>query len=314
MARHMRLAGEIQPNLVSQRTASPHTVERLPNPTEEATFATNNVGTGANATTHQPPQVAPGVDVRELMEQSNRLAERFNQLLERSNELAERSNSPGDQSNPLIKQFGQVLERFIQLAEQTQRPAESDPLAERFNQLLERFNQVVEQSNQPMEQSNRLAERFNQLFERSNQNHEKSHRLTEELIKPVTKIGDVLGNVNRVLVRIQHAIVRNHQGNSAYAADCLVNEKGETPGVGKGALYYTLRGISQGHAHNPGDRIPVTVVGGNLNIPDRWLGTFLHFYNIGEGLCHEESETSLIAGKVDDARQRLGNYFSTCLG
>ncbi|KAG8706424.1 hypothetical protein FRC11_008247, partial [Ceratobasidium sp. 423] len=69
-------------------------------------------------------------------------------------------------------------------------------------------------------------------------------------------------------------------------------------------------------AYLPDNRIPVTVdhAEDNLNIPDDCLGIFLHFYNIGEGLCDKESNTSLIAGKAADARKRLGNYFSTCLG
>ncbi|CAE6419199.1 unnamed protein product, partial [Rhizoctonia solani] len=321
MARHMRLAGESQPSPVSQWTTDPpHIAERAPHPTEEVTFGTNNAGMGADATIYQPLQVAPGV--QELMEQSNRLAERFNQLLERSNELAERPDRP--ESNHLFERFGQVLERLAQLAEQPQRPAEPDRLAERFNQLLARFNQVVDQSNQPAEQLNRLAERVNELIERSNQNHERPRPSMEELGMPLTKIGDILGNINRVLVRIQHAIVRSHKGNNAHAVACLVNEKGEAPGVGEDPLLcshistvqYTLREITLGHAGSPANLLQVVVnhTPENFYLHDHYLGHFLHFYNTGEGLCDTQSKTTLLAGKECAARKRLENYFSSCLG
>ncbi|KAG8750671.1 hypothetical protein FRC11_010193 [Ceratobasidium sp. 423] len=210
---------------------------------EEPVAATNNAGTGANAARlHQAPQSAPGIDVRELMERSNQLAEKSNQLLERSNELVERyTQIPLDlpKHQTLAERFNQVLERLTQLVEQSRQPAErSDRLTERFNELFERFNHLTEQSHQPAqranelaERSNELADRANQLMEKLNQSSERSNQLAEEANKPVEKLGDLLKNINRVLVGIQHAIVRSHKGNTVNAIDCLVNEKGEKPGL-----------------------------------------------------------------------------------
>ncbi|KAH7335838.1 hypothetical protein B0J17DRAFT_719482 [Rhizoctonia solani] len=227
MARHMRTAGEHQPIPISQETARSETHAqvggRAPNTTEELATTTNNAGTGANsAGTDQTPQSASGIDIRELIERSNQLAERFN-------ELVERYNQPTDQQNSLAREiaerFNQVLERFTRLVEQSQQPEErSDILAERFNQL-------AEQSNQSAQKANELADKANQLAEQLNRSSERSDQLMEQAKKPMEKQSELLRNINRVLVGIQHAIVRNHKGNTVNAVDCLVNEKGDVPGL-----------------------------------------------------------------------------------
>ncbi|KDN40476.1 hypothetical protein RSAG8_08096, partial [Rhizoctonia solani AG-8 WAC10335] len=102
MARHMRLAGEIQPTLEPQASAilkSPAQSARLPrNTVEEVIGATNNAGSGENAArVHQATLSAAGLDVRDLMELSNQLAEQFNQALEQFTKLAERTNTPKEQ-------------------------------------------------------------------------------------------------------------------------------------------------------------------------------------------------------------------------
>ncbi|CAE6524279.1 unnamed protein product [Rhizoctonia solani] len=102
---------------------------------------------------------------------------------------------------------------------------------EHSNRPNERANQLVERSSQSMEQSTKLAEKFNELFEKFNDNSEKSSLLAEASTKQTERLGDILENVNKVLVTIQHAIVRNHKGNTRHALDCLANEKGETPGI-----------------------------------------------------------------------------------
>ncbi|CAE6435811.1 unnamed protein product [Rhizoctonia solani] len=86
---------------------------------------------------------------------------------------------------------------------------------ERSNQLFERFNQLLEQSTQPAQKANELAERSNefanranQLAERLNQSHERSNQLLEQTIKTWEQLGGTLGNINRMLMRIQHAIIR----------------------------------------------------------------------------------------------------------
>ncbi|CAE6533045.1 unnamed protein product [Rhizoctonia solani] len=234
MARYMRIAGECHASPVPQTSERPGAPVQVATQSLEGPIdATNNAGTGASATRiHLVPQSAPGVDVRELMERSNQLADRFNQLLERSNELVERCSHPAHETGSQVssERFNQVLERLTQLIEQSHQPAEqTDRLSDRFDQLFERFNRLVEQSNESTIKANELADRANQLAEKHNESSERSNRLSEQANKSWGRLGDVLRNINRVLVRTQHAIVRNHKGNTIGALDCLVNEKGQTP-------------------------------------------------------------------------------------
>ncbi|KAG8708016.1 hypothetical protein FRC11_006878 [Ceratobasidium sp. 423] len=312
MARHMRVAGESQPTSIPHLAEIPEysgqDVERNPNIVDESTTATNNTGTGASAAWIDPALQLPlGFDAGQLMERSNQLAEQFNQLLTRTNELMERSSQPSDQSNTLSERFNQVFERFTQFVEQARQPSgQSDHLTERFNQLFERFNQLVEQSTQPAnranelaERSNELADRANQLAEQLNQSSERSNGLLEQASKGVEKLGDLMKNVNRVLMGIQHAIVRSHKGNTVYAVDCLVNEKGQTPreAMAVGEMFAPAGGVSQ-----------------NSRLHGSWLGYYLHFYGIGAEIREDETSTTLKAGKEGEARELLGDYLSSCLG
>ncbi|CAE6469050.1 unnamed protein product [Rhizoctonia solani] len=217
MARHMRNAGESLPNpALEVATESPvRAVEQTLNTAEEPIFAANNAGTGGNAVVvNQIPQLPPGNDIiREVTEQSNQIAERFNQVLERLTQLVERTNQPKDQNNRL---------------------------AERFDHLIERFN-TLEQSNQSVLGGNQLAEllieRSTQFAEQLGRSSERSNQLAEQANKQGEILGEVMKNINRVLVGIQHAIVRNYKGNTTNAADCLTNEKGETLATSKTAYY-----------------------------------------------------------------------------
>ncbi|KAG8685794.1 hypothetical protein FRC11_010067, partial [Ceratobasidium sp. 423] len=140
----------------------------------------------------------------------------------RGAEVAESHQSAQSESDASIRD---IIERSNQLAER------SNQLMERSNQIAERLIRVVERSSQPAEQANNLTKKFNELFERLNEHLETSNVLVEASTKPVEKLGDVLGNINRVLMKIQHAIIRGHKGNELSALDCLVNEKGEAPGI-----------------------------------------------------------------------------------
>ncbi|KAG8689287.1 hypothetical protein FRC11_003377, partial [Ceratobasidium sp. 423] len=189
-------ASPVPPSLPT--TSSVGTVQRTADTIREVETATNNAGTGADVIgSNQPEQRVLEGRIHDAIERSNRLAEQANQLIERSNQLAERSNQIADRANQLVGQSNRPVEH-------------SDAVAQRFNQLFERLNQH---------------------FERSGQHHERSNFLAEELIKPVDKIGGALGNINKILMRIQHAIVRNQKDNGISALDCLANEKGETPGM-----------------------------------------------------------------------------------
>ncbi|CAE7107988.1 unnamed protein product [Rhizoctonia solani] len=212
MARYTQRAGD------NQATCQPHETIRPAIPTqpvgqvteaEESLPNTNNAGTGANiAPPHQESQSMPTINIHELLERSNQFAERFNRLLERSSQPVEPSQ-PASQAHP--EQLDRIIERLGQLLEQRYQPAEQSNLPiEHFNELFDRFNQLAEQRNRSSERSNRLEEQANECWAR---------------------LGDTLRNVNKVLVRIQHAIVRSHKGNTISALDCLINEKGETPAI-----------------------------------------------------------------------------------
>ncbi|KAL5632040.1 hypothetical protein ACGC1H_000161 [Rhizoctonia solani] len=181
-------------------------------------------------------------------------------------------------------------------------------IMERSNQLVERSNQLIAQSNTPSDQPKQLTERLIQLLERSNEIAEQSNR-------PVEQLGEVLRRINKVLVGIQHAIVRNHKGNTTDAIDCLVNEKGETPAISETVCRWTFRAFSAMYM-NEKLRIPVSIGGATQNayIPNQWLGEFLSFYGIGEDLRKDKGGFLLKDGNEDVARRRLSNYFSSCLG
>ncbi|CAE6446025.1 unnamed protein product [Rhizoctonia solani] len=189
-----------QRKLVSHETCSPRspTVVEPAEFVDESNTATNNAGTGGKAVEYSElTRAIHDVNIQDAIERSNRLAERANQLIEHSNQIAERSNQ----------------------------------IAERSNQLVEQSRQQAQQSKKAAEWSNQLLERSNQHHEQSNQRDERINHLVEKAIIPVDKIADTLRNINKVLVGIQHAIVRNSKGNTIYALNCLVNEKGETPAV-----------------------------------------------------------------------------------
>ncbi|KAH7335860.1 hypothetical protein B0J17DRAFT_56585 [Rhizoctonia solani] len=74
--------------------------------------------------------------------------------------------------------------------------------------MAERANELAERAIQPTQQSNTLVEKFATLFGRLNEHFDQSNRIADQSMKRVKKLEDVLGNINRVLVGIQHAIVR----------------------------------------------------------------------------------------------------------
>ncbi|KDN36163.1 hypothetical protein RSAG8_11044, partial [Rhizoctonia solani AG-8 WAC10335] len=316
MARHMRIAGESQPSLVqvTTRTESPaRTMEQAPNNITEMN-ATNNAGTGSRPTmADQTPNLIPDTGVPEPSEQSNQLAERFGVPLGHSNEPIERQPANQSDSNCLTERFNQVLERLTQLLEQTHRPEDqSHQPTERFNQLFERLDQLVEQSNQYVQKANELTESSNEIAKRTNE-------LGEQVNKPLERLGDELKNVNRVLVAIQHAIVRNHKGNTVNAIDCLVNEKGETPGVSEETSGTPFSHLSRSLSHNSGYRLSVVVDGAaqDFYMHPGWLKDFLRFYGIVDGLFEDETSLEPSPEEEDEARQRLGNYYyppPSCLG
>ncbi|CAE6439420.1 unnamed protein product [Rhizoctonia solani] len=202
-----------------------------------------------------------------------------------------------------------ALEASNRLAEQANR------LAERANALIERSNQLMEQPSQPANQPNSLAEQLTGIIGRLTEHLERFDRLAEGLVKPTEAIGDTLKKMNRVLVWIQHAIVRNRQDNTITAFDCLVNEDGEIPAL---SLITERSSFKHASADNPNSVASVNpVIGGaarELRITDKWLGRFLRFYGVAEELYDNDENTSLKKGMEGYARVRLRQYLSACLG
>ncbi|KDN36581.1 hypothetical protein RSAG8_10755, partial [Rhizoctonia solani AG-8 WAC10335] len=199
-----------------------------------------------------------------------------------------------------------VIERSNQLAER------SNQLIERSNQIAEQLARAVEQSSQPNEQSSKLTEKVTELFGQLERYFEQANRLAEASTKPVEKLGDVLKNINGVLVGIQHAIVRNHKGNTSEMVDCLINGKGDTDVTG---TEYTFSSISKIYSGKSDCHLPVVVDGLSRDcfIPDFWLGNFLHFFSIGHGLLQSGESVLLKEGCAGAARKILSNHLSSRL-
>ncbi|KAG8730273.1 hypothetical protein FRC11_007122, partial [Ceratobasidium sp. 423] len=237
-------------------------------------------------------------------------------------------NNPGTGADPPISlnqstQTGSdaaihdCIQKSNQLAEQANLLVErSNLLIERSNQIAEQANQLMERFAQPVGQPNNLVERFIELLGRLNEHFEQSNRLAESSAKPVEKLEEVLRNVNRVLVGIQHAIVRNHKGNTYNAADCLVNERGETPGQNNQLHNDTYEWLSAHFGTQPECQFPVMIEGirHTLYLDDTRLGKFLRFYGIGERYYDDETTTGLKEEKMGNARILLSRYLSSCLG
>ncbi|CAE6459445.1 unnamed protein product [Rhizoctonia solani] len=312
MARYTQMANEsstVSPPQESVKPASPIPIVGRAVEVEESLSATNNAGTGATtANPPQTPQSTPFIDIRELLERSNQLADRFNQLLERSNELANRPVQPAEQPNSPTERFNQALERISQLIGHACKPAEqSNQLAERFNQLFDRFNQLAEQSNQSAQGANKLLE---QIVPSS----AADYRSAAQSNQPTERLGDILRNINGVLVGIQHAIVRNNKDNKIKALDCLVNDRGETPALSRIIAGNTIGWLTDRFSAET--HLPV-VINGALQLPstpDLWLGDFLCFYGIGDHLREDACNPALKEGKEKEARELLSKYLSSCLG
>ncbi|KAF8712215.1 hypothetical protein RHS03_01224, partial [Rhizoctonia solani] len=120
-----------------------------------------------------------------------------------------------------------ILERSNAIAER------ANELSERSNQLIERSNQLAEQSNRPVEKPDQskdvVALRFNELLTRLVRFFDQSNQLAKEAKKPMEELVDIFRTINKVLVRIQHSIIRSDRGNTRGAVKCLINEKGDLP-------------------------------------------------------------------------------------
>ncbi|CAE6374402.1 unnamed protein product [Rhizoctonia solani] len=148
-------------------SSSPTTIFKRTSDEAQEEPTTNNSGTGANN------NLASGQSIQTLSDPAVR------EYLQTSNRLAEQANQLVERSNLLI---------------------------ERLNQLGERANELAERSKQPAE-TNILVEKVTELFGRLNDHFEESNRIAKSHTQPVENLGDILKNINRVLVGIQHARV-----------------------------------------------------------------------------------------------------------
>ncbi|KAL5632022.1 hypothetical protein ACGC1H_000147 [Rhizoctonia solani] len=209
-------------------------------------------------------------------------------------------------AQPMDPTIREAIERSNQLAER------SNQLIERSNQIVEQLARAVEQSNQPTDQPNNLIEKVTELFGRMNEHLEQSNRLAEASTKPVEKLREVLKNINMVLVGIQHAIVRNHKGNTLDAVNCLVNEKGSTCALGG---EHTFSSVSRDYSGESNCHLSVEVDGTShvCYIPNAAVADVLHFFGIDNGYCKGQF-SALKGGREAAARTALSNYLSSCLG
>ncbi|GAB1524439.1 hypothetical protein RhiTH_007593 [Rhizoctonia solani] len=158
----------------------------------------------------------------------------------------------------------------------------SNQLSEEANKLMERANILIERSNELMERSSsRPAEqpcpdsaKFSEIFERMNGHLEHSNNLAGGLAKPIETMGDTLQTINRVLVRIQHAIVRSSFTHAS--KDLPISVKSIDP---------IISGVNR-----------------EFRIEYQWLGRYLRFYGIAEDVFEDDIGTRLKEGQDHIAR------------
>ncbi|CAE6443051.1 unnamed protein product [Rhizoctonia solani] len=266
--------------MLQESQRKPNTTQ-IPGPTRlERTADTTEESTAQNASNN----AGTGAELPQLSTVAIR------DILERSNEIADRANELSERSNRLI-------ERSNQLAEQSNRPA-----------------------NQPKQPNNDVVSlRFNELLARLAEYFERSNQLAEEAKKPVEELGDIFRTINKVLVRIQHAVVRNNNGNTAGATWCLINEKGEVPSELLREISMSQNGPMlelQPYFRAPQNTARLNINGQNIpaTISDSHLGALLRFYGIEGDPPKDSKQTNRRPWERDEARKRLNEYWTSALG
>ncbi|CAE6362924.1 unnamed protein product [Rhizoctonia solani] len=210
-----------------------------------------------------------------------------------------------------------ILERSNAIAER------ANELSERSNQLIERSNQLAEQSNRPVEKPDQskdvVALRFNELLTKLVRFFDQSNQLAKEAKKPMEELGDIFKTINKVLVRIQHSIIRNNEGNTKDATRCLINEKGDMP-VGllwDVSVRQNNSGSMRSQYYDTGNGMyRFSVNGQNLSatVPDSRLSGLLRFYGIEGDLLANNNQTNLKGHEREEARKKMNEYWSSALG
>ncbi|CAE6469052.1 unnamed protein product [Rhizoctonia solani] len=184
--------------------------------------------------THQPMQQTDlqAARLNDLFHRFNEMANQFNQPTHHANQFAERAHQLMERSNQLdellCQPIRQFAERSNQLFEQSaEHSSQLNQAMKRSNELAERLNQILADFH-PIKRSNEISERANQLAEQLGQSSKRSNQLAEQANMHTERLGDVMKNINKVLVGVQHAVVRCHKGSTMSTLDCLVNEQGDT--------------------------------------------------------------------------------------
>ncbi|KAJ1300488.1 hypothetical protein OPQ81_005302 [Rhizoctonia solani] len=269
MARYMSCEGQRLPNSThheATQTSGPTSiVEPATNTTEEAIAHDMTNNAGTGSGVTCSPHIQED-GIRSILERSNQLAEQANQLIERSNQIAEQST--------------QLIERSLS-------------------------NHPVEKPSPPTDQSNTTTtEQLGELLGRLTQYLDRSNQLAEGFKNPVEHLGDALRTINKVLVGIQHAIVRGHKDNTFDAVKSLVNEKGEFPT----APYFWFTNKKEEINFKVGAK------GVFHSRGDNYVSYYLRFYGIEGDFYKDPEKTEIREGKKADARERLGRYWTSALG
>ncbi|GAB1524441.1 hypothetical protein RhiTH_007595 [Rhizoctonia solani] len=206
-----------------------------------------------------------------------------------------------------------ILERSNAIAER------ANELSERSNQLIERSNQLAEQSNRPVEKPDQskdvVALRFNELLTKLARFFDRSNQLAKEAKKPMEELGDIFRTINKVLVRIQHSIIRNNRGNTKDAIKCLINENGDVPTgiVWSNSLSQTGFGLYMDD--DMGAKAARVNIGGHnvaFSLSDYDFARLLYFYGIEGNLF--EGNKQLNEQEWEEARRTLKEYWTSALG
>ncbi|KAH7335735.1 hypothetical protein B0J17DRAFT_52195 [Rhizoctonia solani] len=306
-------------NQLTERLAT--LLERSNELAERPTQSTEDIGSLAERFNQVLERLTQLVENTRQTTAPDPLTERFNQLFERLDRAVEYSDRSAQQANQLAERSNQLIERSNQLAEQLNQPshlpnhltARSNKILEQSNQLAERLNQVLGELH-PVRRANELSERANQLSEHLYQSFQRSNQLAEQANGHAERLGNVMKNINKVLVGIQHAIIRNRKDNGWGAIFSLVNEAGEALGVSR-----TTEGISVGQAFKPTRSMDTTlirvVLGASTieyHVVTSLLGECLYFFGLSDGFCVDRTNTTLIQGRETDAGLRLADYLSSC--
>ncbi|CUA67638.1 hypothetical protein RSOLAG22IIIB_07496 [Rhizoctonia solani] len=128
----------------------------------------------------------------------------------------------------------------------------------------------------------------------------------------VGQLAEILGNINGVLVGIQHTMIR---GQFRDDAEYNVREMGRMVNH-RGDTIEKMDFLTRAHRDDPSSiNIHIRGQRHSIYVPDTRLAAYLKFYGLEEGLCYEDHSILRVKGGSERlARERLGCYLSGCVG